>query len=166
MTTPVDFFAGIIIILAVAFVVAIVPVCLFIQKLRNTIKDAREFNQELQGENAFLSLRVVSQKAAVKRLQGKATALNIALNTSVEFAADLLQEIEEHKALPLRGLTDEELVEAISKELTYRVEGYYLIDWAYGTSSDDPIWKIASKVGGASFRVVDKAKRGKLAVQS
>lgn len=85
---------------------------------------------------------------------------------AIEWNAELLKEIEERKAMPLRGLSDEQLVEAIRKELTYRVETRYLIQWAYGSAGgDDAIWKIASKVGGAAFRVVDNAKRGKLEVQ-
>lgn len=152
--------------LTIAIAIAVViAVALHILKINKALKEAREFNRKLQGQNALLQVRIAGQKGAEYALQSEVNNLEVEIRTIVAFAADLLQEIEERKALPLRGLTDSELVEVIREELTHRVEGYYLIDWAYGTTSEEPFWKIASKVGGAAFRVVDKAKRGKLSVQ-
>lgn len=150
--------------IAIAIAVVIV-VALHILKANKALKEARKFNLKLQGQNAMLQVRIAGQKGAEYALQSEVNNLEREILTLVAFAADLLQEIEERKALPLRGLTDEELVEVIREELTHRVEHRCLVEYAFGPA-DDPIWKIASKVGGAAFRVVDKAKRGKLTVQS
>lgn len=109
---------------------------------------------------------LAGKRLTVSTLRWSTEELAKELMDTIEWNAQLLQEIEELKARPLHGLSDEQLVEAIHKELTNRVETRYLIQWIAGAEGgDEAIWKIASKVGGAVFRVVDKAKRGKLEVQ-
>lgn len=144
---------------ALVFILPVVALYLWAQlrKARKALEDSRQYALGLQGEITGLNYKASILRAINKDLVGE-------LVDSIEFGAKLLQEIEDRKALPLRGLSDSALVEVVSKELTHRVEHRCLVEYAFGPS-DDPIWKIASKVGGAAFRVVDKAKRGKLTVQ-
>lgn len=145
---------------ALVFILPVVALYLWAQlhKARKALKDSRQYalglQEEIAGLNYEASIIRAINKDAVRELVD-----------SIEFGAKLLQEIEDRKALPLRGLSDSALVEVVSKELTHRVEHRCLVEYAFGPS-DDPIWKIASKVGGAAFRVVDKAKRNKLPVQA
>lgn len=154
-----DILAALVILIAIGGLIFFPVAILHAHKLRKSLRDARLHNSELQTELTRQNFRLSLNRAVIRDLKEQLTG-------AIEWNAQLLQEIEERKAQPLRGLTDEQLVEAIRKELTYRVESEYFFEWAFGASSEKPFWKIASKVGGAAFRVVDKAKRGKLEVQS
>ena len=144
---------------ALVFILPVAALYLLAQlhKARKALKDSRQYSLGLREDIDDAYFKIATLRAINKDATRE-------LVDSTEFGEKLQQEIEERKALPLRGLTDEELVEVIREELTHRVEHRCLVEYAFGPS-DDPIWKIASKVGGAAFRVVDKAKRGKLAVQ-
>lgn len=144
---------------ALVFILPAVALYLWAQlhKARKALKDSRQYSLCLQKAIADATYETATLRAINKDAVRE-------LVDSIEFGAQLLQEIEDRKAFPLRGLFDEELVEVIREELTHRVEHRCLVEYAFGPS-DEPIWKIASKVGGAAFRVVDAAKRGKLPVQ-
>lgn len=137
------------------FIVAVLK----IRKLRKELADSRTEASNLRWEVAAKGFDLAFHKAATKLLKQE-------LQEAIEWNAELLQEIEARKAQPLAGLTDDELVEVIRKEVESRVSGKYVSWFVWGDTSDgQPYWKLASKVGGAAFRVVDKAKRGKLEVQ-
>lgn len=151
---------------ALVFILPVVALYLWAQlhKARKALEDSRQYALGLQEEIAGLNYKASILRAINKDLRAINKDLVGELVDSIEFGAGLLQEIEDRKARPLHGLSDSALVEVVRKELTHRVEHRCLVEYAFGPS-DDPIWKIASKVGGAAFRVVDKAKRGKLTVQ-
>lgn len=128
-----------------------------LRKARKALEDSRQYSLGLQEDIADAAFKIATLRAINKDAVRE-------LVYSTEFGAQLLQEIEYRVERPLYGLSDSALVEAVRKELTHRVEDRCLVEYAFGPSAD-PIWKIASKVGGAAFRVVDKAKRGKLTVQ-
>lgn len=158
--TLVNIIAAAIIIIAIAAVVAVPVVIKAFRVLKGRLEDARNLNEDLQRENSFNRASISFLKAFNKRLKAE-------LADAVEWNAELLQEIEVRKAQPLGGLTDDQLVEAVRKEVEGRVSGKFLSWYACGETADgEPFWKLASKVGGAAFRVVDKAKRGKLTVQA
>ena len=144
---------------ALVFILPVVALYLWAQlhKTRKALKDSRQYSLGLQEDITDAAFKTATLRAINKDAVRE-------LVDSIEFGAQLLQEIEDRKALPLRGLSDSALVEVVRKELTHRVEDRCLVEYAFGPSAE-PIWKIASKVGGAAFRVVDAAKRGKLAVQ-
>lgn len=144
---------------ALVFILPVVALYLWAQlhKARKALKDSRQYSLGLQKAIADAAFEVATLRAINKDAVRE-------LVDSIEFGAHLLQEIEDLKARPLHGLSDSALVEVVRKELTHRVEHRCLVEYAFGPS-DEPIWKIASKVGGAAFRVVDAAKRGKLPVQ-
>lgn len=135
-----------------------------IRKTRMELEQARAFNFELMQDIGRESFENLKLRVENKGLKDQNQKLQHELETAVAWTVDLFEELYDRKHFPLRGLTDDQLVEAIRAELTYRVEHRCLVEYAFGPA-DDPIWKIASKVGGAAFRVVDKAKRGKLEVQ-
>lgn len=146
---------------ALVFILPVVALYLWAQlrKARKALEDSRQYALGLQEEIAGLNYKASIIRAINKDLVGE-------LVDSIEFGAGLLQEIEARKAQPLGGLTDDQLVEAVRKEVEGRVSGKYLSWYICGETSDgQPFWKLASKVGGAAFRIVDKAKRNKLAVQ-
>ena len=136
-----------------------------IRKTRKELEQARAFNFELMQDIGRESFNNLKLRVENKGLKDQNQNLQHALETAVSWAVDLFEELHDRKRYPLRVLTDDQLVEVIREELTDRVEAGYIFEWAYGASSENPFWKIASKVGGAAFRVVDKAKRGKLEVQ-
>lgn len=135
------------------------------RKTRKELEQAQAFNLELMQDIGRGSLECLKLRVENKGLQDQNRKLQHELETAVAWSVDLYEELDDRKRYPLRGLTDDQLVEVIREELTARVEAGYIVEWAYGFSSESPFWKIASKVGGAAFRVVDKAKRGKLEVQ-
>lgn len=157
-----DILAALVILIAIGGLIFFPASILHIRKLRKTLEDSRSYAKGLEET-------LTGKLLKVSALRWSTDGLTKELQEAIEWNAQLLQEIEERKAQPLRDLSDEQLVEAIRKELTHRVETRYLNQWVYGPvvlTGDDAIWKIASKVGGAAFRVVDKAKRGKLVFQS
>lgn len=155
-----DILAALVILIAIGGLIFFPVAILHAHKLRKALEDSRSYAKGLEETLA-------GQRRKVSALKWATGELTKELMEAIEWNAQLLQEVEERKGHPLRGLTDDQLVEAIRKELTYRVETRYIIQYAYGSyGGDEAIWKIASKVGGAAFRVVDKAKRGKLEVQS
>ena len=132
-----------------------------IRKTRKELATARSYNAQLVEQ-------MINESCKNRRLRGENKGLkdqNQKLQHALETAVSWAEELHDRKRYPLRVLTDDQLVEVIREELTDRVEAGYIFEWAYGASSENPFWKIASKVGGAAFRVVDKAKRGKLEVQ-
>ena len=149
-----DILAAMVIMIAICGLIFFPAAALHIRKLRKALEDSRNYARCLEETLA-------GRRHAVSALRRSTDALTKELMDAIEWNALLLQEIEERKALPLRGVTDEELVEVVRKELTHRVEDRLLVEYAFGPPAE-PIWKIASKVGGAAFRVVDTAKRGKL----
>lgn len=146
--------------LALSVVIATLVVSwLQVRKANKALAESRATANLLRWEVTARGYEVSLYKAVSK--DAKRELLEV-----IEWNAQLLQEIEVRKAQPLASLTDDQLVEAIRKEVEGRVSGKYLAWYATGETSDgQPFWKLASKVGGAAFRVVDKAKRGKLAVQ-
>lgn len=141
-------------------IAALVAAWLTVRKANKALSDSRNYAAILQKELAFSKANAVYLDAGNRKLKGE-------LLEAIEWSAQLLQEIEARKAQPLGGLTDDQLVEAIRKEVEGRVSGKYLAWYACGETSDgQPFWKLASKVGGAAFRIVDKAKRNKLAIQA
>lgn len=154
-----DILAALVILIAIGGLIFFPVAILHIHKLRKTLEDSRSYAKGLEEDLA-------KNRHTVSSMRWLAAELSTEITGAIEWNAQLLQEIEELKARPLHGLSDDQLVEAIRKELTHRVETRYIIQYTYGSSGgDDAIWKIASKVGGAAFRVVDKAKRGKLDIQ-
>ena len=142
------------------FILPVVALYLWAQlrKARKSLEDSRQYALGLQGEITGLNYKASILRAINKDLVGE-------LVDSIEFGAKLLQEIEDRKARPLHGLSDSALVEVVRKELEGRVVVNLLDEDEFGhpiNPEGDPAHKIASKVGGAAFRVVDKAKRGKL----
>lgn len=157
-----DILAALVILIAIGGLIFFPVAILHAHKLRKALEDSRHYARGLEETLA-------KNRHTVSSMRWLAAELDKEITGAIEWNAQLLQEIEERKALPLRDLSDEQLVEAIRKELTYRVEKLYLNQWVNGPvvlTGDEAVWKIASKVGGAAFRVVDKAKRGKLEFQS
>lgn len=153
---------------ALVFILPVVALYLWAQlhKARKALEDSRQYALGLQEEITVLNYKASILRAINKDLRAINKDLVGELVDSIEFGAKLLQEIEARKAQPLGGLTDDQLVEAVRKEVEGRVSGKYLSWYVCGETSDgQPFWKLASKVGGAAFRIVDKAKRNKLPVQ-
>lgn len=161
MTTPVDFLAGIIIALAVAFLVAIVPVFLYIRKLHKTLQGSRNYAARLEKyrSEAFAELSKAKYDLALARW--KHSNSDGELSKAVVYIADLLGELDTIKQRPLALLSDDRLVAIVRGELERRVVARSEYRGVVITEGNH---KIASKVGGAAFRVVDKAKRGKLGI--
>lgn len=154
MTTPVDFLAGIIIALAVAFLVAIVPVFLYIRKLRKTLQGSRHYAARLEKYRSGAFWELARSHEERNHLEGE-------LSKAVVYIADLLGELDTIKQRPLALLSDDRLVAIVRGELERRVVARSEYRGVVITEGNH---KIASKVGGAAFRVVDKAKRGKLGI--
>lgn len=159
MTTPVDFLAGIIIALAVAFLVAIVPAFLYIRKLRKTLQGSRNYASRLEKYRSEAFAELSKAKYDLALADWKHFHLNDDLSKAVVYIADLLGELDTIQQRPLALLSDDRLVATVRDELERRVvtRSEYR-----GVVITEGCHKIASKVGGAAFRVVDKVKRRKL----
>lgn len=141
----------------VSFVAAAVLIPKHIKALKE-LKAARYYNEQLLHDLASSKF-----KLAQARSKGAVMDRDRELSQAVVFIADLLQELEVKTLRPLQFLGDDALIAVVREELERRVTHRTLVESVWGTEggASDP-WKIASKVGGAAFRVVDKAKRGKL----
>ena len=156
MFNLVDFTALAIIVWSiVSLVAAAVLIPKHIKALKE-LKAARYYNELLLHDLSRSQYKLAQARS-------KGAVMDRDLSKAVVFIADLLQELEVKTIRPLQFLGDDALIAVVREELERRVTHRTLVvsfDGSKGDSID--AWKIASKVGGAAFRVVDKAKRGKL----
>lgn len=156
MFNLVDFVAiAIIAWAAVSFVAAAVLIPKHIKAFKE-LKAARYYNEQLLHDLSRSQYKLAQARS-------KGAVMDRELSQAAVFIADLLQELEVKTLRPLQFLGDDAMIAVVREELERRVTHRTLVESVWGSEggASDP-WKIASKVGGASFRVVDKAKRGKL----